>query len=223
MRLLVSLIVMTVLAASCAAGSGAAPTDAAAAITAASNGAEKTATTLPTAPSSRAADQPTTSPPTTAPLSFPVGIKPVRLEIPAIGVDATIVDLQLTGPEPEVPTDFGDTGWYEQTRLPGEIGPAVIAGHIDSLTGPAVFFEINKLVAGDQIIVHGEDNETRTFEVTDAGQYPKDDLPEEVFGFGGPDPELRLITCGGVFDRSSGHYKDNYVVYTTLVEPEETS
>jgi hypothetical protein len=150
-------------------------------------------------------------------LEFPRGIVPVRIEIPAIGVDAPTIDLKLNGPEPEVPTDFDDTGWYRETRKPGEIGPSVIAGHVDSRRGPAVFFDLVDLVEGDLVIVHGEDGDTRTFEVVGTGQYDKYALPPEVFGFGEGVPELRLITCGGNFDRSSGHYEDNYVVYTRLV------
>lgn len=148
--------------------------------------------------------------------TLPVGLTPTRIEIPAIGVDAEIVGLDLRGPAPEVPTDFTQTGWYEQTRRPGEIGPAVIAGHIDSVNGPAVFARLDELVAGNEIIVHGVEGETRTFVVKRSGQYPKEALPDEVFGLGQPVPELRLITCGGTFDRSQGHYRDNYVLYTEL-------
>ncbi|MBY5164175.1 sortase domain-bontaining protein, partial [Salsipaludibacter albus] len=88
-----------------------------------------------------------------------------------------------------------------------------IAGHIDSKAGPAVFYRLDELDEGDEVIVHGADGETRTFTVRDAGQYPKTDLPDEVFGFGEARPELRLITCGGSFDSAAGHYVDNLVVY----------
>ncbi len=150
------------------------------------------------------------------PASFPVGIEPTHLTIPSVGVDADVIDLTLSGPEPEVPDDFAQTGWYHQTREPGEIGPAVIAGHIDSVDGPAVFARLDELGVGDEIIVEADDGEQRRFVVTGSGQYPKGALPVEVFGFGEPVPELRLITCGGTFDRSTGHYRDNYVVYATL-------
>ncbi|MFP5309062.1 MAG: sortase domain-bontaining protein [Actinomycetes bacterium] len=152
-----------------------------------------------------------------APVEYPDGVVPVRVVIPAIGVDAPTIDLRLSGPEPEVPTDFDDTGWYTETRRPGEVGPAVIAGHVDSRRGPAVFFDLVDLEVGDEVLVHGEDGTVLTFAVTGTGQYDKHELPPEVFGFGEPTPELRLITCGGNFDRSSGHYTDNYVVYTELV------
>lgn len=148
-----------------------------------------------------------------APAVFPDGIDPSRIEIEAIGVSAEIIDLSLAGTEPEVPSDFADTGWYTQTRLPGEIGPAVVAGHIDSVDGPAVFARLDELEPGDEIRIVAEDGDERTFVVTGSGQYRKDALDADVFAFGEPVPELRLITCGGVFDRSSGHYRDNYVVY----------
>lgn len=85
-----------------------------------------------------------------------------------------------------------------------------------SFEGPAVFARLDEVVAGDEIIVSDPAGEFRTFVVTGAGQYPKNDLPTEVFGFGDQAPEL-LITCGGAFDRASGHYRDNYVVYATAV------
>lgn len=149
---------------------------------------------------------------------FPDGIAPSRIRIPAIGVDADVIELSLAGSEPEVPEDFDEVGWYQQTREPGEIGPAVLAGHIDSRSGPAVFVDLDELAAGDEIVIADADGEERRFVVDELGQYPKDDLPPEVFGFGGPQPDLRLITCGGSFDRTSGHYRDNVVVYASLVD-----
>lgn len=151
--------------------------------------------------------------------ALPTGLLPVGLWIPAIDLRADIVDITLAGPEPEVPSDFDQVGWYRQTRYPGEIGPAIFAGHIDSTTGPAVFSRLDELVPGDRIVVNGYYLDERTFEVTATGQYPKDELPDEVFGFGEPVPELRLITCGGTFDRRTNHYVDNYVVYAREVAP----
>jgi sortase (surface protein transpeptidase) len=149
---------------------------------------------------------------------FPTGIAPGRVNIPAIGVDAAVTDLSLAEPEPEVPEDFDDVGWYVQTRKPGEIGPAVLAGHVDSRSGPAVFVDLDELQAGDEIIVSDGADEQRRFVVDELAQYPKDALPDEVFGFGEPTPQLRLITCGGNFDRASGHYRDNVVVYASLAD-----
>lgn len=83
------------------------------------------------------------------------GIRPVEIEIPSIDVDASIIGLDIRGSAPEVPSSFGDVGWYEQTRKPGEIGPAVLAGHIDSQSGPAVFFRLDELETGDRVLVRG--------------------------------------------------------------------
>lgn len=174
-------------------------------------------TTPPDEPTPTTRPPPTTTPkPVTTP-QLPTGVAdPVRLEIPSIGVDADLVDLSLGNGDPEVPEAWEDAGWYSTTRNPGEIGPAVIAGHIDSKAGPAVFFRLDELGQGDEVVVHGADGTSVTFEVTGSGQYPKTELPDEVFGFGQPEPELRLITCGGSFDSAAGHYVDNLVVYTTV-------
>jgi len=157
--------------------------------------------------------EPSATPAPPEPEPLPTGIEPVHVAIPAIGVDATIIRLDIRGDEPDVPSNFAEVGWYHQTRLPGEIGPAVLAGHIDSRSGPAVFYRLNELVVDDEISVTSADGESRIFVVNDSGQYAKERLPAEVFGFGEPKPEIRLITCGGAFDTGSGHYRDNYVVY----------
>ena len=141
------------------------------------------------------------------------GIKPALLRIPALGVSAPTVGLDLRGSKPEVPRDFDQAGWYEQTRLPGDVGTAVIAGHIDSYTGPAVFARLEELDRGDEVTVTDAEGNIRRFEVTRSGQYPKGELPAEVFEADGTFPELRLITCGGAFNKLSGHYRDNFVIY----------
>lgn len=145
---------------------------------------------------------------------LPTGIVPTSVVIPAIGVEAPCVQLNLTADEVEVPEDFGDTGWWVQTRRPGEIGPAVIGGHVDSRRGPAVFYRLRHLRPGDEVTVRDAGSETRTFVVSrDPIQVDKYERPPEVFGFGADRPELRLITCGGDFNPSIGHYTDNIVVF----------
>lgn len=140
--------------------------------------------------------------------------RPVRVEIPSIGVDASIVPLGLnTDRTLQVPGDFGDAGWWTGGPRPGEPGPAIIAGHVDSYTGPAVFFRLGELGRGAEIVVVRRDGTRARFRVVGREQYPKDAFPtERVYGRT-PDPTLRLITCSGTFDRSSGHYLDNTVVY----------
>lgn len=145
---------------------------------------------------------------------LPTGIVPTRVEIPAIGVDAPCVELQLKSDAAEVPEDFGDTGWWVQTRRPGEIGPAVIGGHVDSRSGPAVFFRLRELQPGDEVLVHDDAGATRSFVVSrEPVQTDKYERPPEVFGFGEGRPELRLITCGGDFNPAIGHYDSNVVAF----------
>lgn len=144
---------------------------------------------------------------------LPTGIVPTRITIPAIAVDAACVELDLRRDEVEVP-DFGLAGWWVQTRRPGEIGPAVMGAHVDSRSGPDVFFRLRELRPGDQVTVHDDSGRTRTFVVDrDPVQVDKADRPPEVFGFGEARPELRLITCGGDFNPAAGRYTDNVVVF----------
>ena len=143
--------------------------------------------------------------------------RPVRITIPAIGVSAPIIALGLDRSGAlEVPHDFGDTGWWTGGARPGERGPAVIAGHVDSHTGPAAFFRVGNLRRGDVIIVQRADGRLVHFHVRRSAHYPKARFPTaEVYGPTGG-PTLRLITCSGTFDRASGHYLDNTVVYAGL-------
>ena len=139
---------------------------------------------------------------------------PVRVEIPSIGVRAPVIKLGLNPDRSlEVPTDFGDTGWWSGGARPGERGPAVIVGHVDSKTGPAIFYRLRELRRGDKIVVVGGDGSRVRFTVEGSEKYPKDDFPTARV-YGRTDgPTLRLITCGGDFDSSTGHYVDNTVVY----------
>lgn len=173
-------------------------------------------------PSPTASPTPSASPTEAAAAAapeLPTGIVPTRVRIPSIGVDAPCIELQLKADEVEVPEDFDDTGWWVQTRRPGEIGPAVIGGHVDSRSGPAVFFRIGELRPGDEIVVEDEAGETRTFTVDrEPLQVDKYERPQEVFGFTDPVPQLRLITCGGDFNPAIGHYTDNIVVFSSLAD-----
>lgn len=138
------------------------------------------------------------------------------LEIPAIGVSAPVISLGLDENRAmEVPTNFAEAGWYRYSPTPGETGPSVIAGHVDSHTGPAVFFRLTDLKPGDEVHVRRADGTTSTFAVQRVEQHPKDAFPhEEVYG-DTAGPELRLITCGGVFDRAQRAHRDNIIVYAS--------
>ncbi|WP_394360327.1 class F sortase [Amycolatopsis sp. SB7-3] len=147
-----------------------------------------------------------------------VPAKPARLEIPAIGVrTGEIVDLGLAGDGTlQVPHDAITTGWFTGGPAPGEIGPAVLAGHVDYKKVPGVFVRLKELKAGDEALVHREDGSTAVFTVYAVERHPKASFPtEKVYGdtIG---PELRLITCGGDFDSSTGNYLDNVVAFAKL-------
>jgi LPXTG-site transpeptidase (sortase) family protein len=145
------------------------------------------------------------------------GVKPTGVRIPAIGVNASsLVPLKIipaTG-ELEAPEEFTQTGWYAAGPVPGEPGPAVIAAHVDSAKdGPAVFFKLKELKAGDKVYVPRSDGVTVTFTVTGVERYPKNEFPTQKVHGPTPDRALRLITCGGSFDAAKRSYRDNIVVY----------
>jgi len=142
---------------------------------------------------------------------------PVRLEIAAIGVRAPVIRLGLNRDGSlEVPTRFDETGWWAGGARPGELGPAVIAGHVDSRTGPAVFFRLGRLRPRDAIVVVRRDGSRVRFLVQRTARYRKAAFPTAAVYGPTRTPALRLITCSGAFDSASGHYVDNTVVYARL-------
>jgi hypothetical protein len=143
---------------------------------------------------------------------------PVRLWIPAIAVSTPLVRLgRLPDGSIEVPKDWDTAGWYDQGPRPGQPGPAVILGHVDSRTGPAVFYRLRALRPRDIVRVGLADRRILVFRVQRIERYPKEKFPTEAVYFPTLNRELRLITCGGEFDYASRSYRDNIVVYATLV------
>ncbi len=144
---------------------------------------------------------------------------PRRLSIPTIGIDAAIVPLGLNpGGTLEVPTDFAAAGWYRLGAGPGERGRAVIVGHVDSTSGPAVFYRLGELAPGDPVRVSWRSGVSLLFRVYAIREYPKSAFPTSLVYGGTRARELRLVTCGGPFDAQTGHYLDNVVVFGRLVE-----
>ena len=141
---------------------------------------------------------------------------PVSLTIPLIGVRTHLITLGLTTTgELQVPSSTSVAGWYTGSPRPGAIGSSIIVGHIDSHSGPGVFYRLSRLAAGDKIYVKRADGTLIEFRVASVQTYLKDHFPtEKVYG-PVPDAELRLITCGGAFDFATGHYLSNIVVYAT--------
>ncbi|MDG6101687.1 class F sortase [Dactylosporangium aurantiacum] len=146
---------------------------------------------------------------------------PVHLEIPAIGVSTALMELGLNGDGTiAVPPLRADApaGWYRHLATPGEVGPAVILGHVDTARdGPAVFYQLRDLRPGDEVSVRRADGSTAVFGVDRVAQYPKAQFPSaEVYG-AADRPVLRLVTCGGTFDRLQRSYRGNVVVFATLL------
>jgi LPXTG-site transpeptidase (sortase) family protein len=142
---------------------------------------------------------------------------PVSVSIPAIGVQSDLEDLHRgSAGELDPPVDWDSAGWFSDGIVPGEVGPAVIAGHVDSPTSAAVFFRLDELVAGDEVHVAMSDGTTRTFTVDRSERAAKSAFPtSDVYGTT-PTAQLRLITCDGVFDTATGHYTDNLIVFADL-------
>jgi sortase (surface protein transpeptidase) len=142
--------------------------------------------------------------------------EPVRLHIPAIGVDSPLETLRRAADQSiEVPGQPSSAGWWADGPRPGQLGPAVVLGHLDSKTGPAVFFRLPELRPGDEILVDRTDGTTVRFIVSGLHWYQKDEFPTELVYYPTLNPELRLVTCGGPMDPSTGNHRDNLVVYAT--------
>jgi Sortase domain len=140
--------------------------------------------------------------------------EPVRVRIPAAGVDSGLVRLgRAPDGSIEVPGEFGVAGWYDEGPRPGEPGPAVILGHVDSRTGPAVFYRVGALPKGAQVLVDRADGSTVAFRVTGTQRVPKVAFPTDAVYAPTLEPSLRLVTCGGSFDATAGSYRDNVIVY----------
>jgi sortase (surface protein transpeptidase) len=141
---------------------------------------------------------------------------PVSLTIPLIGVSTQLVPLGLTSSGAlQVPSSASVAGWYTGSPRPGAIGSAIVVGHIDSLTGPGVFYRLPELRAGDTVYIKRADGTLVEFRVTSVRTYLKDRFPTQAVYGPTPDAELRLITCGGAFDPATGHYLSNIVVYAS--------
>ncbi|MEV8592340.1 class F sortase [Streptomyces sp. NPDC052012] len=146
--------------------------------------------------------------------------EPVRLLIPEIAVDAPFTDLEIGGNgqlEAPPPDDTNLVGWFARGASPGELGTAIVAGHVDTKTSPAVFARLSELDKGDRFKVVRKDGTRATFEVHDKESFDKDDFPDERVYADTPDAQVRLITCSGDYDRAAKDYTENLVVFAHLV------
>jgi sortase (surface protein transpeptidase) len=145
---------------------------------------------------------------------------PVTLTIPRLNLNASFEAPLGLNPDKtvEVPKDYQKVGWYSLGPTPGEVGSAVILGHVDSVDGPAVFYSLPSLKEGDTIEVTRADGSVARFAVTDKKLYDQDTFPTELI-YGEVDgAQLRLVTCTGLFDKGAMRYSHNYVVFARLID-----
>lgn len=144
--------------------------------------------------------------------------EPVHLRIPGVGIDTSLIQVgRKDDGSMQVPEPASVAGWYRHSPTPGELGPSIIVGHVDSLTGPAVFWRLGELKPGQIIEIKRADGKTVKFKVNTIKQFEQSNFPtKEVYG-NINHAGLRLITCGGSFNRLTGQYSHNTVVYATLV------
>lgn len=198
MRRIATLLVLVVIA-----GCGAAPPEAA--------GPPASPGTSPSASASRRL----IPVPQLLPVDVPAARRPARLQIPAIGVDTGLETLGIRSDRTiDVPKDPAMAGWLRGGPAPGDPGPAIVAGHVDSRTGPAVFYRLSELKPGQVVTVRRGDRSTVQFRIDSVEQFSKSAFPTaQVYG-PAPVPSLRLITCAGAYDKASG-YRDNIVVFAS--------
>ena len=152
-----------------------------------------------------------------APAGSPL-VAATRVTAPAIALDTALVPLGLDAAGAlAVPEDPGTPGWFTGAAVPGELGPTVLAGHVDSRSGPAVFFRLRELQPGDMVAVTRSDGHVVWYRVDRVQQHDKGAFPTEAVYGPTSDSQLRLVTCGGTFDHAARSYRANIVVFASLV------
>jgi sortase (surface protein transpeptidase) len=150
---------------------------------------------------------------------------PTTVSVPSIGATSSLISLGLNADQSlQVPplSNPMQAGWFDKSPTPGSLGPAVILGHINGSGKPGIFYKLKDVKAGDQVMVARQDGQTAVFTVSHIDTVPKAAFPaDQVYG-DTPDSELRLITCGGVFDPSARSYEANVVVYANLTDVRKT-
>lgn len=178
----------------------------------------KTSSTKP-GPAAKKAAPATTKAPITQISRFLPASAPTVLDIPSVGIHSSnFVDLQVAKDGTlDVPGSANEVGFYTDGPTPGQLGPAVIGAHVDSKKGPGIFYNLGAVKPGAKIHITRQNKSRTTFVVDKVALYPKDQFPTEDVYYGDfTKPEIRLVTCGGTFDRVK-HYLDNVVVFGHLV------
>ncbi|MEW2292962.1 class F sortase [Streptomyces sp. NPDC006743] len=173
----------------------------------------------PTTVATRAAGTPQATPSTEPDDGALPRSAPTRISIPAISVDAPFTKLSLDSTGHLTPPPADDTnlvGWFQGGASPGERGTSVVVGHVDTTTGPAVFVGLDALKAGEHVEITREDGIVARFQIDAVDTFSKADFPDDEVYADTPTPELRLITCGGTFNRTSKDYESNVVVFAHL-------
>lgn len=147
--------------------------------------------------------------------------QPGTIRIPAIGVTSVVTQIgenpDGTIAVPQPGPDYNKAAWYKYSPTPGQLGPSIIEGHVDSAKqGPSVFYRLGDLRPGNEVDVTLADGRVAVFTIDGVRSYPKDQFPTQVVYGNTNDPALRLLTCGGNFDASTGHYLDNIVAFGHL-------
>ncbi|MFB7906744.1 class F sortase [Kitasatospora sp. NPDC056076] len=177
------------------------------------------AAAAPAVPGPAAATAGATAPPAAPGAPVLKRSKPTRLRIPQIAVDAPFTELAL-GPAGQLnappPDDKNLVGWYRDGVTPGERGSSVVAGHVDTTKGPAVFLLLSLLLPGNKVEVSRADGTVAVFSVDNVETFAKNAFPDQKVYGRTPDAQLRLITCGGTYDKKRRDYLDNVVVFAHL-------
>ncbi|SDJ38280.1 Sortase family protein [Actinokineospora alba] len=145
--------------------------------------------------------------------------KPTHVRIPKIKAESTLVEAGLNKARNiEVPPvdQPMQAAWYKFSQVPGDPGPAIVLGHVDGNKQPGIFNRLNELTVGDEILIDRKDGKTLRFLTTRKEQVPKDQFPQDAVYGDSTEPELRLITCGGAFDKAAHSYQDNIIIYANL-------
>jgi sortase (surface protein transpeptidase) len=146
---------------------------------------------------------------------------PTSVSIPSIDVHSSLIKVGLTAngslQVPQPGPNYNKAAWYTGSPTPGERGPSIIEGHVDSAAeGPSVFFRLGDLRPGDQVNIAREDESTAVFTVTSVIQVPKEHFPTDEVYRDTDHAALRLISCGGTFDHATGHYRSNIIAFGKL-------
>ncbi|MBE1580339.1 class F sortase [Amycolatopsis roodepoortensis] len=174
-------------------------------------------TAAPPASAERTAVEPSAEPEASA--GMPKA-DPVSIDVPKIEAKSSLIPLGLNADNTiEVPpiTQPLQAGWYVHGPTPGEVGPSVILGHVDGNQQKGIFFRLKEMAPGDKVSVTRKDGTTAEFAVTKVERVAKDKFPTDAVYGDTTEPELRLITCGGVFDKASRNYLDNIIVFARLL------